>query len=346
MKPKALAKAKIKILKLTQTLFELESGENYNIIRLTSLKAFCEDESACAQFGCYLLGETVEALDKQRADSYQADEEWEFYQALTENAATQAKDYLESPTKMGREDLLALHQELSDSQKAHKPGASGKVRVIHSRQALLAETALACILFSHQADYWGYRMARLYVERYDSSYGTGLIPSSAPYLRDVIEFWCRHLFSLSLRELVEEERARVEQKSKKLQAKHDPKPGRGELCKVDFRPKLEVLDRTVAIVSAEQPYYDWVEKIGANQQAQLLRSRKDATAYLIPKGENRLEEFYRTIFELELGYCTRNTSLWPKRRGYKTFLRWFHISYHPTLIKLDSEELCPQERLL
>ena len=32
-------------------------------------------------------------------------------------------------------------------------------------------------------------MARVYAERYDPRHGTGLVPESAPLVRDIAEFW-------------------------------------------------------------------------------------------------------------------------------------------------------------
>jgi len=39
---------------------------------------------------------------------------------------------------------------------------------------------------------WAYRVARQYAERYDSRYGVGLIPASAPAVEDIGSFWQRY----------------------------------------------------------------------------------------------------------------------------------------------------------
>ena len=45
------------------------------------------------------------------------------------------------------------------------------------------------MLSPEQSDFWGYHVAREYAERYNSSYGTGLLPESAPMVEDIVNFW-------------------------------------------------------------------------------------------------------------------------------------------------------------
>ena len=54
------------------------------------------------------------------------------------------------------------------------------------------ENALGCAAFPDTAPDWAYRAARTYTERYNSHFGTGLIPESLPFLQDVIRFWKKY----------------------------------------------------------------------------------------------------------------------------------------------------------
>ncbi len=65
---------------------------------------------------------------------------------------------------------------------------------------LIIEEALSCLLQPTASADLGYRIARLYTERYDSSYGSGLIPASAPMVKDIADFWCQYHLGKSLRE--------------------------------------------------------------------------------------------------------------------------------------------------
>ena len=60
-------------------------------------------------------------------------------------------------------------------------------------ELLVVETALECVLSPWASSELGYVIARQYAERYDSRYGNGLIPASAPLVEDIAEFWGRHL---------------------------------------------------------------------------------------------------------------------------------------------------------
>src|SRR5262245_37314020 len=76
----------------------------------------------------------------------------------------------------------------------------GPVRIIHSTEVLLIEYALSCLLQPTASAAWGYHLARQYAERYNSRYGTGLIPESAPMVEDIADFWCQYYLGKPLRE--------------------------------------------------------------------------------------------------------------------------------------------------
>ena len=94
-------------------------------------------------------------------------------------------------------DLLhALEQE----QNQYKNIQWGPVRIIQSKELVTIETALRCIVASHDTAYWCYQLARDYAERYDPRYGTGLIPESASLVEDIAAFWCSYCYHKSLAE--------------------------------------------------------------------------------------------------------------------------------------------------
>jgi hypothetical protein len=56
-------------------------------------------------------------------------------------------------------------------------------------ELVVVENALKSILREDEAPVWLYQAARDYAERYDSRYGTGLIPASAPMMQEIADFW-------------------------------------------------------------------------------------------------------------------------------------------------------------
>ena len=98
--------------------------------------------------------------------------------------------YLADPSSSAaRETLRAAHAALREAQNEYRDGSWGRVRSIWSQEALVVEGAAACMLHPHESAYWGYMMARDFAERYDARHGTGLIPESAPRVREIARFW-------------------------------------------------------------------------------------------------------------------------------------------------------------
>jgi hypothetical protein len=64
--------------------------------------------------------------------------------------------------------------------------------MVRNRDLLVIENALRSIIFIVEAPTWLYQAARDYAERYDSRYGTGLIPASAPMMQEIADFWRDH----------------------------------------------------------------------------------------------------------------------------------------------------------
>jgi hypothetical protein len=69
-------------------------------------------------------------------------------------------------------------------------------------ELVVVETALECVLRPWASPDLGYCLARQYAERYNSRYGTGLIPESAPMVEDIADFWGRHVLGRGWRKRV------------------------------------------------------------------------------------------------------------------------------------------------
>ncbi len=98
--------------------------------------------------------------------------------------------HLEQPTE---ETLSVLRKLLSgiaavQTDSVHRVWGR-EIRTILSGDLLMIENALQCLLHPHAASELAYRAARNYTEKYNPSYGTGLIPESVPMMEDIIHFW-------------------------------------------------------------------------------------------------------------------------------------------------------------
>ena len=90
-----------------------------------------------------------------------------------------------------------------------------------------------------------------------------------------------------------------------------------------------------------QPFVDWANSCDDYPTKRTLGDvHLECTAYLLPEWydddelERLLRKHSRFIFENELAGWTIDETIWPKRRGYKTFREWFNIEHHSVVLEL------------
>ena len=170
-----------KVEKLEEIAEALRRGEDFSITRLTVVKGLCEDRRAVGEFALFLARKEQKRLRDGDAP--------EPYRKLVDRAIKEMRFYLADPTDERKDRLYDLLRELQSEQDEHKNIAWGSVRLIESMDLLVAEKCLRATLRADEAPHWLYQAARDYCERYDSRYGTGLIPSSAPMVEEIAVFW-------------------------------------------------------------------------------------------------------------------------------------------------------------
>jgi hypothetical protein len=166
----------------------LRRGEHFEITRLTTLKGLCKDPRAARSFATFLAVHARRVAEEKKAT--------ERVKGLMDKAITEMESYLDNPTKERKERLYDRLREIEKEQDEYKRISWGQVRIIHSKELLVVENALRSILRDHEAPTWLYQAARDYAERYDPRHGTGLIPASAPMMREIADFW-REFFGIS-----------------------------------------------------------------------------------------------------------------------------------------------------
>jgi hypothetical protein len=198
--PSQASKAVPKIRQLATVARELHEGASFNIIRLTTLKSLCEDATAAARFAVHLATLTHKKMQEQPCPSHLDAELWEHYKQVVETAVRAMQQYVEQPTSQTTNPLWTLQSQVRALQNTYRNQAWGPVRIIHSTEVLLIEYALSCLLQPTASADWGYHLACQYAERYNSRFGTGLIPESAPLVEDIADFWCQYHLEKPLRE--------------------------------------------------------------------------------------------------------------------------------------------------
>jgi len=181
MKEQVSKSVAAKLKKLALLARQLRAGENLQITRLTVLKSWCADPIIAGRFALHLAERS-----KGRATRK--------FKPLIANALRQLKKHLANYKQHAAEPLWQALRELEGSQNEIRGTRWGRVRTIHSREALLAEHALRCVAHPQESAQWAYQAARQYAERYNPRYGTGLIPESAAAVEDIVAFWAREHF--------------------------------------------------------------------------------------------------------------------------------------------------------
>jgi len=198
--PSSTSKVIPKIRQLATMAAELREGASFNITRLTTLKSLCEDATATARFALHLATLTHGKMKDRACPSHLDPEQWEYYKQVVDEAIRQMERYLEHPIEEEADLVRAWLSDVRAIQNTYRNQAWGPVRILHSTEVLLIEYALSCLLQPTASADWGYRLARQYAERYNSRYGTGLIPESAPLVEDIADFWCQYHLGKPLRE--------------------------------------------------------------------------------------------------------------------------------------------------
>jgi len=90
---------------------------------------------------------------------------------------------------------------------------------------------------------------------------------------------------------------------------------------------MKKINRTAINIIPKQPYIDW-----ANSFNDVKVYYKEAvTTILIPDEydefncEKFIKKTYKQIFEKELESWMADPDVWPKKRGYKVFKKWFDV---------------------
>jgi hypothetical protein len=176
--------------KLATLADQLQAGASFPITRLTMLKRLCAEWENAAPFARY-LAELSRGHFRTAPPARLDAERMQGFGTRMDAAMEGIHSYLAEPTRETELVLWAARRELESAQSETRDTQWATVRTIHSREALVVENAVHCILDPRNSATWGYRLARDYAERYDPRHGTGLVPESAPLVRDIAEFWLR-----------------------------------------------------------------------------------------------------------------------------------------------------------
>lgn len=179
-----------KIRKFEETVIALREGQSFSITKLTSIKSLCKDRNIAIQFALYISSLTLKKVKSSDCPKYTDPTDWDKYKKIISRSVSLMRRFTKDPVDDNLSVIRNHLREVKDVQNETRSGSYGSViRIVHSRDVLVIEDSMCCMLYPDDSSYWAYQLARDYTEEYNSSYGTGLIPESAPMLDDIISFW-------------------------------------------------------------------------------------------------------------------------------------------------------------
>jgi hypothetical protein len=170
-----------KVRKLSEIAQELRRGKHFPITRLTTIKSLCSEPDAATAFALFL---SLKIQKKMRQKKYPQQ-----FRELVDRVIKELTPYLADPTEDRKARLSSLCSEMQAEQNEYKKIGWNMVRMLKSIDLFVVETCVRLAIRSHEASYWAYHAARDYAVRYDARYWSGLIPSSAPMVEEIAEFW-------------------------------------------------------------------------------------------------------------------------------------------------------------
>ncbi len=173
-----------KVKKLSEIAEELRQGKHFSATRLTTIKSLCDEPEAAAAFALYLAQRIQNKMRQQKSP--------ERYRKLVDRAVKELKTYVTNPIEDRKERLASLCREIEAEQNEYEKIGWNRVRMLKSRDLVVVEESLKSVVRDYEAGIWAYQSAKDYAERYDSQYGTGLLPSSAPMVEEFAEFWRKY----------------------------------------------------------------------------------------------------------------------------------------------------------
>ena len=179
-----------RVQKLEDALEDLRKGNSnyFSITKLTSMKSLCRDEEYRKEYCVYLA-----SLVMDNAEYLMENDNAKNIVNLIQQAYHVIENIAKDNNYTNVVVAKATLSRLKNSQDQYKRVKWTTVRIITSRDLLILENILQCLLLPTDiAVSYAYKATRNYVEKYNPHYGTGLIPESIPMLEKIICFWNRY----------------------------------------------------------------------------------------------------------------------------------------------------------
>jgi hypothetical protein len=181
-------KTRINKLKILEDELSNFQGFTLSITKLTVIKWICKNSEAMKYFALFI------AREEFKANKFKANDE--IIELIREGV-----DLMENSINSQETDRLRIiYNELYKYQNKIRKISWNHVRSIEDWSVYLIEVAISCFLWEEN-ERLGYELAKSWTEKYNPSYGTGLIPASLNNLKEIRFFWENYISNKDLIEI-------------------------------------------------------------------------------------------------------------------------------------------------
>ncbi|MBL4651659.1 MAG: hypothetical protein JKY53_02185 [Flavobacteriales bacterium] len=194
MDGKRILNIKKRISKLQNLEKELDNFDGYaiSITKLTVIKYLCQDSSAMIKFAYFVSQKVNNQINYTENDISLKEPIAEILELMKRiiNNFTKTEAVIIEKTTLNK--IGILNQKIKDYQNKIESKKWTDIRIINNWDIFIIEEAISCFMYSDFPEI-GYKLAKSYAEKYNASFGSGLIPESLEYLKEINYYWIDYL---------------------------------------------------------------------------------------------------------------------------------------------------------
>ena len=108
--------------------------------------------------------------------------------------------------------------------------------------------------------------------------------------------------------------------------------------------ELPTINRCAVVLKPTEAYFEWARKSPEDDpNSTETELHWENSVYLIPDMESGFEAWlkrnFTVMFEQELDSWCTDESLWPKDRSFKTFKKFFKVSFHSMVFDMCNDRI-------
>jgi len=193
-KIKEIEKRISKLKNLEKELVEFD-GNAISITKLTVIKYLCRDCLAMVKFAYFISSKVINRIEY-------IDDDILLKTPITESLQLMEKiiiDFTKTSTlnidKETKKKLEILNRKIREYQNKIESKKWTDIRIIKNWDIFIIEEGISCFMYLDFPE-MGYKLARSYTEKYSARFGSGLIPESLEYLKEINNYWIDYLNNL------------------------------------------------------------------------------------------------------------------------------------------------------